>query len=275
LALTNWGNEVDDASGHIQREVGSLEAELLVRKKRGEIFKATTLASLFWIKAVHFVDSQQRWILLCAVCGTTCSFEHITLAKSELASLLDRNVDVVAAGEVPLDPKEPVALVTQVQEPCHWYWFAFEGSVLKLFWTVTIATPATPTSPVAFVTVALLEVLTTLAALLVTAALATLLVTAALAALAVALSALAVALSALLVATALTALLAIALATLLTPGTLAVALSALLVSAALATLLAFLISAALAITLAVPVAIATLTIALSAAIAGGITPALR
>jgi hypothetical protein len=259
LALTNGGNEVDDASRHIEREVGSLEAEFLIWEQRGEIFKATTLAGLFWIKTVDFVDSQQRRIFLGAVCRTTCPFEHITLAKSELASLFDRDVDVVTAGEIPLDPEEPVALISQVQEPCHWYWFAFEGSVLEIFWAVTVATPATPTSPVAFITIALLEVLTALAALLVTTALAALLVPTALATLAVALSTL-------LVATALAAL-AVALTALLVA-------TALLVTTALTALLAILISAALAITLAVPVAIAALAIALSAAIAGGIAPAL-
>src|SRR5690606_11102146 len=85
--------------------------------------------------------------------GTAGTLEEVALAQTELAGLLDRHVDVVAAGQEALDPQEPVALVAQVQEAGDLDGLTVPVVVLRLACvlalTVAVTAPTATTTTVA------------------------------------------------------------------------------------------------------------------------------
>ena len=94
----------------------------------------------------------------------------VALAQPELAALLHRHVDVVAAGEEALDPQEAVALVAEVEQAVDIDRLALPLDVLLLdvaALAVAVATPAATTATVARLAVRPLVVAVALLVLLV------------------------------------------------------------------------------------------------------------
>ena len=151
----------------------TLQPQALVREQRGEVLEPGPLTGQLGIQAVHLVDAQQRGVLLPAVGRAAGALQEVTPAQAQLAGLLDRDVDVVLAGQVTLDPQEAVALVTEVQEPGDVDRLALEGLVGLLLEVLALLAVAVATPAATAATVARLAVLTLLVPTLLVAALLT------------------------------------------------------------------------------------------------------
>ena len=115
LALADRRDQVDDPRRHVRRVARVLERQLLVREQRREVFELRAVAGLLRIAAVDACGS--RAAPGSSRCGRPGGMagDVVALAQPVLAGLLHRDVDVVAAGQVAVDPQEAVALVAQVE----------------------------------------------------------------------------------------------------------------------------------------------------------------
>ena len=115
LALADRGDEVDDPRRHVGRIGRVLEAQLLVREQGREVLEPWAALGRFGVAPVDGAHLEQGRVLLVAGGRPAHAGDVVTPAQAVLAGQLDRDVGVVAAGEVPLDAHEAVALVAHVQ----------------------------------------------------------------------------------------------------------------------------------------------------------------
>ena len=160
---------------------GGLEAQLLVREQRSEVLELGTQPRLLGILAVHQVDAEQRGVALVAAGRAAGAREVVALAEAELPRLLDRDVHVVAARQVAVDAKEPVALVAQVEQsgdldrladPRLLFAAALTLATLTIATLAVVALPVVALPVVALTVVALTVVALTVATLAITIAVA-------------------------------------------------------------------------------------------------------
>jgi len=115
LALADRADEIDDPGGHVARVAGILEGQLLVGEERGEVLEPRPLLGRFGVATVDGVDLEQGRVLLVALRRAHLPTEVVALAQTELTGQLERDVGVLLARQVAVDPQEPVALVAHVE----------------------------------------------------------------------------------------------------------------------------------------------------------------
>ena len=112
-------HQVDDPRRHVGRIAGVLEAQPLVGEQRREVLEPRPPLGRLGIAVVDGVDLEQRRVLLVAAGRPADAGDVVALAQAVLAGQLHRDVGVVAARQVALDPQEAVALVAHVEVAGH------------------------------------------------------------------------------------------------------------------------------------------------------------
>src|SRR5207248_7175791 len=108
--------EIDDAGHHVVGVARHLEAQLLVGEQRRQVLEAWAGPSLVGRHAVDGVDAQQSRILLAAARRPAGAADVVALPQGEASHLAERDVYVLAAGEIAARTQEAVALVAQVEQ---------------------------------------------------------------------------------------------------------------------------------------------------------------
>ena len=113
LALTNWGNQIDDArSEGLSR---SLHAKLLIGIDRGELGKLATCLCILDAHAVDGVNANQCVVLLTLTFTftglTDSSCDGITGAQSPTTHVAQGHVDIVWTGQVPRGAHESMVFL--------------------------------------------------------------------------------------------------------------------------------------------------------------------
>ena len=115
LALADRRDQVDDPRRHVVGSAGFSRRSFSSGNSAVRSSNRGPGLGLLGIAAVDGVDLEHRRVLLVAAGRAAEAGDVVALAQPVLAGQLDRDVGVVAAGQVAVDPQEAVALVAQVE----------------------------------------------------------------------------------------------------------------------------------------------------------------
>src|SRR6266498_106708 len=109
LALPDRAHDVHDPGRDVRRVV--LEPEPLVGVERSEVLEVLAVAGDLGLHAVDLVDPHQRGVLLGVARQLDRALDLIAAAQPRAADHRQRDVDVLGARQVAVDPQEPVAVL--------------------------------------------------------------------------------------------------------------------------------------------------------------------
>src|SRR5829696_6078416 len=109
LALPDRAHQVHDPGRDLGRVV--LQAQSLQRVQRGQVLEVAPVARLLGLQAVDLVDPGQGGVLLGVAGQLDRALDLVAAAQSHPADHGQGHVDVLGAGQVAVDPQEPVAVL--------------------------------------------------------------------------------------------------------------------------------------------------------------------
>src|SRR5215217_721162 len=109
LALPDGAHQVHDPGRDLGRVV--LQAQPLQRVQRGQVLEVAAAARLLGVQAVDLVDPGQGGVLLGVAGQLDRALDLVAAAQAHPADHGQGHVDVLGAGQVAVDPQEPVAVL--------------------------------------------------------------------------------------------------------------------------------------------------------------------